>query len=170
MGEQGYHSQSKGAILQKTGWMFAALAVAGALAVFLWARIERGSEGFEGEGAPYGFSGEVYRFGRANHEIVFGSDVSQSVIESLGDYLEQIGYFSPAYGGVIQIRSIEGGFHVYLTYSREYWELPDFREEVASIRDDLEANVLMARTQIVLVDEDEDGIHSMNLDGELNAS
>ncbi|GEM_PF-3804580 len=32
------------------------------------------------------------------------------------DYLERLGYFSRAYGGVIQIRSYGDGLNLYLTY------------------------------------------------------
>ena len=142
------------------------LGIGGALGVavvFLVVWVARDTDSLDEGVIDYGFSGEVYRFGPVSHEIVFGEGVSSLLVESVGDYLERVGYFSPAYGGVIQIRSDGNGFDLYLTYPRQYWNRTDFRDEVASIRDDLEVNVLMEATQIILVDEDESGIHSMNL-------
>ncbi len=142
------------------------LGIGGALGIsviFLTLWMKPDSNALDEEVIDYGFSGEVYRFGQVNHEIVFGKGVNPKLIESVGDYLERIGYFSPDYGGVIQIRSNGDGFELYLTYPRQYWNRNDFRDEVAAIGDDLEANILMAMTQIVLVDEDENGVHSMNL-------
>ncbi len=163
MKKGGDSSSRNGAASPMVRWGLVVLALFGALALFLWVRGEVGSEGANDEGDAYGFSGDVYRFGQADHEIFFGKTVNPAVVESLGDYLEQVGYFSPAYGGVIQILSRGGGFDVYLTYSRQYWDRADFRDEVNSIREDLEANVLKASTRIILVDEDDEGIHSMNL-------
>ena len=142
------------------------LGIGGALgfaAVFLVVWLVRDFDAPDEGVIDYGFSGEVYRFGPVGHEVVFGEGVSSILAESVGAYLERVGYFSPAYGGVIQIRSDGDGFDLYLTYPRQYWNRNDFRDEVASIRDDLEVNVLMEATQIILVDEDESGIHSMNL-------
>ena len=147
------------------------LGIGGALGVtvvFLVVWLTLNSDALDEGVIDYGFSGEVYRFGQVSHEIVFGEGVSSLLVESVGDYLERVGYFSPAYGGVIQIRSDGDGFDLYLTYHREYWNRTDFRDEVTSIRDDLEANVLMEATQIILVDEDESGIHSMNLNRRAN--
>jgi len=144
--------------------------VLGVAVVILAVWIDRDSEDFDKGVFEYGFSGEVYRFGQVNHEIIFGKGVSSKLVESVGDYLERIGYFSQAYGGVIQIRSNGDGFDLYLTYPRQYWDRTDFRDEVASIRDDLEANVLVATTKIILVDEDENGIHSMNLNHQPDGS
>ena len=143
--------------------IFGTRAALGVAVVFLAVWVARDSGALDEGVLDYGFSGEVYRFGPVSHEIVFGEGVSSLLVESVGDYLERVGYFSPAYGGVIQIRSNGDGFDLYLTYPRQYWNRTDFRDEVASIRDDLEANVLMATTRIILVDEDENGIHSMNL-------
>ncbi len=159
MKREGDISSRVGVISPVVRWVLVIFVVLGALSIFLWVRSDQGSN----EGNAYGFSGDIYRFGQADHEIVFGKTVDLEVVENLGDYLEQIGYFSPAYGGVIQILSSDNGFDVYLTYSRQYWNRADFLDEVNSIREDLEANVLMATTRIILVDEDEEGIHSMNL-------
>lgn len=150
-------TSSKGRLISGIG------AAIGITVVFLAVWVARDSDALDGGVIDYGFSGEVYRFGQVSHEIVFGEGVSSLLVESVGDYLERVGYFSPAYGGVIQIRSNGDGFDLYLTYPRQYWNRTDFRDEVASIGDDLEANVLMETTQIILVDEDESGIHSMNL-------
>jgi hypothetical protein len=147
------------------------LGIGGALGVtvvFLVVWLTLNSDALDEGVIDYGFSGEVYRFGQVSHEIVFGEGVSSLLVESVGDYLERVGYFSPAYGGVIQIRSDGDGFDLYLTYPRQYWNRTDFRDEVTSIRDDLEENVLMEATQIILVDEDESGIHSMNLNRRAN--
>ncbi len=163
MKKGGDSSSRNGAASSTVRWGLAVLALFGAIALFLWVRGEGGSEGGSSEGNAYGFSGDVYRFGQADHEIIFGKTGNPAVVESLGDYLEQIGYFSPTYGGVIQVLSRGDGFDVYLTYSRQYWDRADFRDEVNSIREDLEANVLMEPTRIVLVDEDDEGIHSMKL-------
>ncbi len=132
------------------------------LAVFVWFfwMGERGQE----EELAYGFSGAVYRLGEPRHEIVYGEGVERETLESLGVYLEQIGYFSPDFGGVVQIRSRVPGYEVYLSYSKGFWDLPEFIEEVSSIREDLEENVLRLPTRIILADEDETGVSTRSLD------
>lgn len=145
-------------------WLLLAVLVAvfSGLVLIIWSK-GRPDEGRGGEFA-YGFSGEVHRFGDPAHEIVYGEGVEQNTLESLGDYLERVGYFSPNFGGVIQIRSRDGGYDVYLTYSKSYWDLPEFIDEVSSIREDLETNVLKKSTRIILVDEDESGVYTRALD------
>jgi len=130
--------------------------------LLLW----KGGQADEESGVDYayGFSGEVHRFGDPEHEIVYGKGIELAVLEPLGAYLEQIGYFSPDYGGVIQIRSRDRGYDVYLTYSSSYWDLPEFVDEVSSIQEDLESNVLKSPIRIILADEDEAGVHSRVLE------
>ena len=115
------------------------------------------------EGYTYGFEGYPMPYGDNLHSIYRGEGVGVEIAEKFGEYLEHIDYFTPGYGGVVQLKKTDEGFEVYLTYRMEYWNSQEFIEEVGNLEKDLEKFVLMSPVTLTAVDENEDGIHHRTL-------
>lgn len=161
-------SRRNGSIATGSLTMIAMVVTSLAIGIIAWITIVD-PDTDEDQRTNYGFDGDVRLVGAMNHEIVYEQGVGEEILYSLGEYLERIEYFNSSYGGVVQIRRNDMGYTVYLTYSKRYWNLPDFAEEVAGIKEDLESNVIMAPVRIVLVDEDEEGVHHSLLEDVLKA-
>lgn len=98
-------------------------------------------------------------FGERLHSIYRNEEVGVEIAEAFGAYLAGIGYFSPDYGGIVQLKAIDGGYEVYLTYRKRYWDKVEFIEEVTSLANDLQKFVLMKPVTLIVVDEDRDGVY-----------
>jgi len=112
----------------------------------------------EGE-APYGFRGKVFSFSAVGHEIHYSPGVEAKELVAIGEYLERVGYFGTEYGGIIQLKANQQALEVSLSYSKRYWDMPEFAEEVAGIVHDLENYVVSRPVILVAVDEDAAGLH-----------
>jgi len=115
------------------------------------------------EDYTYGFEGYPMPYGDKLHSIYRGEDVGVEVAERFGDYLTHIDYFTPDYGGIVQLKKTDEGFEAYLTYQMEYWDSQEFMEEVGNLEKDLEEFVLMNPVTVIVVDENEDGVHQRTL-------
>ncbi len=111
------------------------------------------------ESYTYGFEGYPMPFGEKLHSIYRNEEVGVEIAEAFGAYLARVGYFSPDYGGIVQLKAIDGGYEVYLTYRKRYWDKLEFIEEVTSLAEDLETFVLMKPVTLIIVDEDRDGVY-----------
>ena len=58
---------------------------------------------------------------------------------------------------------VRKGYEAYLTYRMEYWDSPEFMEEVGNLEMDLEKFVLVKPVSLIVVDEDENGVHQRTL-------
>ncbi|MCZ6674187.1 MAG: hypothetical protein O7C75_14755 [Verrucomicrobia bacterium] len=112
---------------------------------------------------PYEFEGEAYIHGIQKNEIYHNEDVEEQTLKQFGDYLMEWGYFHPEYAGTAQIQKVNSGYKVYLAYPKMHWIDPGFLEKIRSLGSDLEEQVLKDKVAIILVSEDTNGIHHMQL-------
>ena len=111
----------------------------------------------------YGFEGYPMPYGDELHSIYRGDGISVEVAERFGDYLEHIDYFTSDYRGIVQLKQKSEGYEAYLTYRMEYWDSPEFIEEVGNLEEDLEKFVLMKPVSLIVLDENENGVHQRTL-------
>jgi hypothetical protein len=154
-----FDGKGAGQSKSKLGYVFVFLfLLAGTLAWLMTPKIDPRIED-SAQSYTYEFEGFPMPYGEHLHSIYRIGEVDVQVAERFGAYLEQIGYFSPKFGGIVQLKSTDAGYDVYLTYKKEYWDNVEFLEEVSSLAKDLERYVLLKPVSLIVVDEDEDGVY-----------
>lgn len=102
---------------------------------------------------PYEFEGEIYHYGEQAH-LIYHNDVDSEVLTSCGDFLLSAEYLRTSYQGIIQVHREGDKHHVYLTFSKDYWNNDDFLEFAGLLKKGLQEVVFKKEIELTLTDED----------------